>query len=148
MTSGNKVRFSYGKKIYDIFHYVKVGILLKGSIDLISLVPGVKKEKIFNFVDVLQLKLGIDVLNDYIIKDDELLGYRIKRIVNELIEDYETKDPTLIVLFNLKISRKASIVAVAIASLLAFLMVKCDISEKDVLKYYNETAKTYKVGFA
>ena len=47
MTSGNKVRFSYGKKIYDIFHYVKVGILLKGSIDLISLVPGVKKEKIF-----------------------------------------------------------------------------------------------------
>ena len=39
MTSWNKVRFSYGKKIYDIFHYVKVGILLKGSIDLISLVP-------------------------------------------------------------------------------------------------------------
>ena len=58
---------------------------------MISLVPGAKKEKIFNFVDVLQLKLGIDVLNDYIIKDDELLDYRIKRIVNELIEDYETK---------------------------------------------------------
>jgi len=91
MTSGNKVRFSYGKKRYDIFHYVKVGLLLKGSIDLISLVPGIKKEKIFNLVDVLQLKLGIDVLNDYIIQDDELLGYRIKRIVNELIKDYETK---------------------------------------------------------
>ena len=89
MTYENKVRFSYGKKIYDIFHYVKVGLLLKGSIDLISLVPGVKKEKLFNFVDVLQLKLGIDVLNDYIIQDDELLDYRIKRIVNELIEDYE-----------------------------------------------------------
>jgi len=91
MTSENKVRFRYGKKRYDIFHYVKVGLLLKGSIDLISLVPGVKKEKLFNLVDVLQLKLGIDVLNDYIIKDDELLDYRIRRIVNELIEDYEKK---------------------------------------------------------
>ena len=48
------------------------------------------------------------------------------------------------VLFNLKISRKASIVAVAIASLLAFLTVKCDISEKDVLKYYNELRKLIK----
>lgn len=91
MIFGKEHKFHYGKKTYDIFHYVKVGLLLKGSIDLISLVPGIKKEKLFNFVDVLQLKLGIDVLNDYIIKDDELLGYRIKRIVTELIEDYETK---------------------------------------------------------
>ena len=52
--------------------------------------------------------------------------------------------PNFNVLFNLKISRKASIVAVAIASLLAFLMVKCDISEKDVLKYYNELRKLIK----
>jgi pyruvate carboxylase len=49
-----------------------------------------------------------------------------------------------LVLFNLKISKNASIVAVAIASLLAFLMVKCDISEKDVLKYYNELRKLIK----
>ena len=54
------------------------------------------------------------------------------------------KRHNFLVLFNLKISRKASIVAVAIASLLAFLMVKCDISEKDVLKYYNELRKLIK----
>ena len=48
------------------------------------------------------------------------------------------------VLFNLKISKKASIVAVIIASLLAFLTVKCDISEKDILKYYNELRKLIK----
>jgi anaerobic ribonucleoside-triphosphate reductase len=52
--------------------------------------------------------------------------------------------PNFNVLFNLKISRKASIVAVAVASFLAFLMVKCDISEKDVLKYYNELRKLIK----
>ena len=52
--------------------------------------------------------------------------------------------PNINLLFNLKISRKASIVAVAIASLLAFLTVKCDISEKDILKYYNELRKLIK----
>lgn len=52
--------------------------------------------------------------------------------------------PNFNVLFNLKISRKASIVAVGIASFLAFLTVKCDISEKDILKYYNELRKLIK----
>ena len=52
--------------------------------------------------------------------------------------------PNINLLFNLKLSRKASIVAVVIASLLAFLTVKCDISEKDVLKYYNEFRKLIK----
>ena len=52
--------------------------------------------------------------------------------------------PNFNVLFNLKISKKASIVAVAVASFLAFLTVKCDISEKDVLKYYNELRKLIK----
>lgn len=52
--------------------------------------------------------------------------------------------PNFNVLFNLKISKKASIVAVAVASLLAFLTVKCDISEKDLLKYYNELRKLIK----
>jgi anaerobic ribonucleoside-triphosphate reductase len=52
--------------------------------------------------------------------------------------------PNFNVLFNLKISRKASIVAVAVASFLAFLTVKCDFSEKDILKYYNELRKLIK----
>ena len=52
--------------------------------------------------------------------------------------------PNFNVLFNLKISKNASIVAVAIVSLLAFLTVKCDISEKDILKYYNQLRKLIK----
>ena len=89
MTSGNNHKFSYGKKQYDIFHYVKLGLLLKGSIDLISMVPGVKKKQVFNLVDIVQLKLGIDVLNDYIIQDDELIRYRIERVLDKSIKDYE-----------------------------------------------------------
>lgn len=89
MTSGNKHKFHYGKKRYDIFHYVKLGLILKGSIDLISMLPGVEKKKVFNAIDVIQLKLGIDVLNDYIIKDDELIGYRIERVIVNSIQQYE-----------------------------------------------------------
>ncbi len=89
MTSGNKHKFHYGKKRFDIFHYAKVGLLLKGSIDLISMIPGVEKKKVFNAVDTMQQKLGIDVLNDYIIKDEELLGYRVERVVENSIKEYE-----------------------------------------------------------
>lgn len=90
MTSGkNKTEFSYGKKRYDIFHYVKVGFILKGSLDLISMIPGVEKKRVFNAVDKLQQKLGIEVLNDYIIKDSELIGYRIERVLDESVKEYE-----------------------------------------------------------
>ena len=93
MTSGNrdKYEFHYGKKRYDIFHYVKVGLLLKGSLDLISMIPGVEKKKVFNAVDKIQQKLGIEALNDYIIKDDELVRYRIERTLDESIQDYDKK---------------------------------------------------------
>ena len=85
-TSKNQIEF--GNKPKDIFHYVKVGLLLKGTIDVLSLIPGVQKEKVFNVVDVVQQKLGIDVLNDYIIKDPELLTFRVRRIVSEAIKEH------------------------------------------------------------
>ena len=89
MTSGNKHKFSYGKKRYDIFYYVKVGLLLKGSIDLISMIPGVNKKQVFNLIDEVQLKLGADILNEYIIKDTELIGYRIERVLGKAVKEYE-----------------------------------------------------------
>ena len=92
MTSGNKHKFSYGKKRYDIFHYTKLGLILKGSIDLISMVPGIERKKVFNLIDSIQLKLGVDVLNDYIIKDEELIRYRIERVVDNSIKQYKKDD--------------------------------------------------------
>jgi hypothetical protein len=89
MTSGKEHKFSYGKKRYDILHYAKLGLIFKGSLDLISMVPGVEKQKVFNAVDKLQQKLGIDALNDYIIRDSELIKYRIERTLDESVEEYE-----------------------------------------------------------
>lgn len=90
MTSGkDSYKFSYGKKRYDIFHYAKLGLIFKGTLDLISMIPGVEKKKVFNAIDVIQLKLGIEVLNDYIIKDPELVGYRIERTLDESVKEYE-----------------------------------------------------------
>lgn len=95
MSKYNIFEFKYGKEKKDIFHYVKLGLFLKGSIDVISLIPGVEKERIFNLVDRLQLSLKIDVLNDYIIKDEELLGYRLKRVITEAIQEYEDEDKSI-----------------------------------------------------
>lgn len=88
-TTKNQVEF--GKKPRDIWHYVRVGLLLKGTIDVISLIPGVEKEKVFNVVDTVQQKLGIDVLNDYIIKDPELLTFRVRRVVSQAIKEHENQ---------------------------------------------------------
>jgi hypothetical protein len=89
MTSGKEHKFSYGKKLYDIFHYARLGIIFKGTLDLISIVPGIEKKKVFNIIDEIQLKIGIGVLNDYIIRDDELIRYRIERVLNDSIKRYE-----------------------------------------------------------
>ena len=82
-------QIEFGKKPKTIWHYVRVGFLLKGTIDVVSLIPGIQKEKVFNLIDTVQQSIGIDVLNDYIIKDPELLGYRIKRIVSQAIKKHE-----------------------------------------------------------
>jgi hypothetical protein len=89
MDKYNIFKFKYGKEKKDIFHYVKVGILLDVGLSLVSLIPGVQKKDAFNLIDNIQQKFGIDVLNDYIIKDEEYLGYRIDRVINEAIQDYE-----------------------------------------------------------
>lgn len=86
-TNKNQVKFQIGKKQRSIFHYVKVGLLLKGTIDVVSMIPGVKKESVFNVVDVVQQKLGLDVLNDYIIKDPELLNFRINRVISDALKE-------------------------------------------------------------
>ena len=65
-----------------------MGLLLKGSIDLASMIPGIKKESVFNIVDVAQQKLGLDVLNDYIIKDPELLNFRINRVITDALKEH------------------------------------------------------------
>lgn len=90
MTSGNNShRFSYGKKRLSIFDYAKIGVVLEISIRVASLLPGVDRKKAFNVIDKAQQKLGIESLNDYIIKDDELVRYRIERTLDDSVREYE-----------------------------------------------------------
>lgn len=92
MTSGkDKYEFQYGKKRRNIFDYAKIGVALEAVITIAALIPGVNRKKAFNTVDKVQQKLGIEALNDYIIKDDELVGYRIERTLDEAVQDYDKK---------------------------------------------------------
>ncbi len=85
----NIFEFKFGEEKKDIFHYVRLGFLLKGTVDVVSLLPFVDRKFIFNLVDEIQLKFGVDILNDYIIKDDELLRFRIDRTIEKALRDYE-----------------------------------------------------------
>jgi hypothetical protein len=88
-TKFNIFEFKYGTEKRTIFHYVRLGFILKGTVDVISLLPFVDRKNIFNLVDEIQLKFGSDVLNDFIIKDEELLKYRIDRTIEKALKDYE-----------------------------------------------------------
>lgn len=87
----NIFEFKFGKEKRPIKEWIKLGAILHFSLDTISLVPGVKKKKVFNLLDEFQLYMGIDILNDYIIQDNELISYRIDRIITKAIKEYEEK---------------------------------------------------------
>ena len=91
MSKFNIFEFKYGKQKKPLKEWIKIGAIVHFSLDAISLIPGVEKRKLFNFVDELQIKLNIEVLNDYIIQDTELLGYRIDRVIDKALEDYENR---------------------------------------------------------
>ena len=90
MSKFNIFEFKFGKEKKPLKEWIKIGAIVHFSLDTISLIPGVEKRKLFNLVDELQLKLNIiEVLNDYIIQDTELLSYRIDRVIDKSLEDYE-----------------------------------------------------------
>ena len=91
MSKFNIFEFKIGKQKKSLKEWIKIGAIVHFSLDAISLIPGVKKRKLFNLVDELQLKLNIEVLNDYIIQDTELLSYRIDRVIDRSLEDYENR---------------------------------------------------------
>lgn len=84
----NLIKFKFGRQIFDIKHYARLGILFKGSISLLSLLPGLNEENVFNFIDEMQLFFNIEVLNDYIIRDQDFLKYRIKRTLDKAFQEY------------------------------------------------------------
>jgi len=88
----NILHFKFGKERKPITHYMKIGVILRLSLNVLSFLPGVDEERMFNLIDEAQLHLGVDLLNDYIIQDKELLTYRIRRRVQKAIEEYKSKN--------------------------------------------------------
>ena len=90
MSKFNIFEFKFGKEKKPLKEWIKIGAIIHLSLDIISSIPGVEKKKVFNIIDTIQQKLNIEVLNYYIIRDDELLGYRIEKVLNKSIKDYES----------------------------------------------------------
>ena len=90
MSKFNIFEFKLGKEKKPLKEWIKIGAIIHLSLDIISSIPGVEKRKLFNLVDEFQLKLNIKMLNDYIIRDDELLGYRIEKVLDNSIKNYES----------------------------------------------------------
>jgi hypothetical protein len=89
-TKFNIFEFKYGREKKSLKELIKIGAVLHGSLDMISLIPGIEKKKVFNLIDTIQLKMGtISIINDYIIRDEELLSYRIDRVVTKAISEHE-----------------------------------------------------------
>ena len=85
----NIFEFKYGKEKKSLKEWIKIGAIVHLSLDTISLIPGVQKKKVFNLLDEFQRSVGIDSLNDYIIQDPELISYRIERVLDNSIKEYE-----------------------------------------------------------
>lgn len=85
----NIVHYESGNQPKNIFHYVRVGIIFEGLIDVITLLPWVNKKDLVVLIDQIQRQYKIDVLNDYIIKHQEFLDYRVETDVDISLKDYE-----------------------------------------------------------
>jgi len=85
----NILHIERGEQPRDIFHYVKFGVIFEGLIDIITLLPWVNKRDLVIIIDRIQRQYGIEVLNDYIIKHQEFLDYRVSSDVDQAISEYE-----------------------------------------------------------
>jgi ERCC4-type nuclease len=92
MSKFNIFEFKFGKEKKSVIEWIKVGAIIHLTLDTVSLIPGVKKKKVFNLLDEFQSFVGIDILNDYIIQDTELVSYRIDRVLNKAIEEYKKNE--------------------------------------------------------
>lgn len=87
----NIFRFRIGKIQRSLQEWIQIGAIFHGSLDTLSMIPGIEKRKLFNLIDSLQIHLGYTFLNDYIIQDSELLSYRIEREIDQAEKEFKKK---------------------------------------------------------
>ena len=83
-------KFKFGRERMKFKDWVKMSVLVNLGLDVVSMLPGVKREDAFNLLDEINLKYGKqNFLNDYVIADPELLGYRVDRELGKALKNYE-----------------------------------------------------------
>ncbi len=83
-----KIDFQFGKKKKNIIQWATFGVILTSLVAFLSQCTGIKEGHIWDLIDEIQrefIKNRDNDLNEYIIKDPELLDRRIKRDVDSAI---------------------------------------------------------------
>jgi hypothetical protein len=84
--------FNFGKKKPGIKEYAIIGVVLSTVIGTLSQCTGVSEHSLWDLLDEIQRKyFPQTMLNEFIIKDPEKLDRRIKRDVDNAIDDYINK---------------------------------------------------------
>jgi hypothetical protein len=82
--------FKFGKQKPDIKQYAIIGIVLSSMIAVLSQCSGIKQDSIWDLLDEVQRRyFPQTILNEFVIKDSEKLGRRVKRDVDAAIAEYE-----------------------------------------------------------
>jgi len=81
------LNFNFGKKKPDIKQYAIIGIALSSIIAVLSQCTGVSENGLWDLLDEIQRKyFPQTILNEFILKDPEKLERRIKRDVDQALD--------------------------------------------------------------
>ena len=84
--------FKLGRERMKFKDWVKMSIILNVSLDTLALIPGLTRKNVFNFIDYFSQKYNVDSwLNDFVIADEELLSYRVERVVDKALKEHNEK---------------------------------------------------------
>ncbi len=79
---------NFGKKKPDIKQYAIIGIVLSSIIAVLSQCTGVSENGLWDLLDEIQRKyFPQGILNEFILKDPEKLNRRIKRDVDQALDE-------------------------------------------------------------
>lgn len=84
----HQVEFHFGKKKRTIWDWVKLSVAVEATLWVAELLPGVSRKGAFNLIDEMQLKGDHDFLNEFVIRDPELLSYRVERTLDKALKEY------------------------------------------------------------
>lgn len=90
-----KFEFSFGKKKKTIIQWAVISVALTSIVAGIHRCTGISEKNIWNLIDEIQREAnkrnipGAEDLNDYILNTPELLNQRVRRDVDNAIQDYE-----------------------------------------------------------